>query len=249
MKDNEDQICKVYELLMGRGKTSVIIPCTLFCYMFTGSYYNIINCLPIHLVNQSMSILNKLSPFMINGVIVQAMCDRESPMNNSVKTLIDLPIRKIICIDDSSLKSYLLSNAENKEDLMDIKKDKVYNMDIDSKYDDMQTQQMKTRLKKSTPKESYSALRDNTLILLDEFDSMIDPLKSDLNYPYGKPSNLDHQNILNKLVLCITEELFIKDPSYMIHSDRANNVTNKLMIRSIMNDLIASENDNIKELT
>ena len=43
-------------------------------------------------------------------------------------------------------------------------------------------------------KNNYSTLRDNTLLLMDEFDSLIDPLKSDLNYPYGKQKNLDHQD-------------------------------------------------------
>ena len=66
------RIYNVYELLMGRGKTFVIIPCVIFCYMLTGSYYNIINCIPSHLINQSMRVMNKISPFLINGMIVRA---------------------------------------------------------------------------------------------------------------------------------------------------------------------------------
>lgn len=274
LKDDNRGIYNVYELLMGRGKTFVIIPCTMFCYMMMGSYYNIINCLPTHLVNQSMKVLNKISPFLINGSIVRAKSDRNSPLNTSLSTLIDLTARKIICIDDSSLKSYLLSKAESKPlkkpnktehttkstileggskrvmtkmnnaiikgmtggMYIDIDSVQSVLMEIIGKQNKKTNQNMMSRMG-TFNKESYSPLRDNTLILMDEFDSLADPLKSDLNYPYGTQKNLDHQIILNKLVVSVTEMIFIKYRNYMLYSDRADNKINKLMIRSIMNNL------------
>jgi hypothetical protein len=253
INDDKQRMYNVHELLMGRGKTFVIIPCVMFCYMMIGSYYNIIDCLPNHLVNQSMRVMNKISPFIINGSIVKAKSDRNSPLNSELTKVINLTSRKIIVIDDISIKSYLLSQAETGgNDTNDesearqnemvggvyINIDEVQNvlMNIIKNQNSKTNAQMMERIGDFN-KTEYSALRDNTLIIMDEFDSLIDPLKSDLNYPYGNQKNLDHQIILNKLVVSVTEMLFIKYRNYMLYSDRADNKINKLMIRSVMNSI------------
>lgn len=276
LNDDTEHVYKVYELLMGRGKTFVIIPCTIFCNMLSGSYYNIINCLPSHLMNQSMKVLNKLSPFLINGSIVRAKADRKSELNKSITQLINKTSRKVICIDDQSLKAYLLSIAEDKapkKDITDTESDnsaleggsKQKNSvmagglyisiddvervlyDIIQKQNNKANRRMLARLG-NVNEETYSAFRDNTLILMDEFDSLIDPLKSDLNYPYGSQKNLDQQIILNKLVVSVTEMIFNKYKNYMMYSDRADAKINKLMIRSIMNSLDKDKYQNIFEI-
>ena len=194
-------------------------------------------------------------------------------MNNSINNLIKLESRKIICIDDSSIKSYLLSQAEAKplktekkqvideQTIIERESKTQINM-IGGVYIDINNvefvlmsyinkqklkmnQQMVARFDIGFDNKNYSALRDNTMILMDEFDSLVDPMKSDLNFPYGTLKNLDHQIFLNKLVVSITEMLFVNYYEYMMYSDRSNKKTNKLIIRSIMNSIDCNKYDTI----
>ena len=239
-EDDEKKIYTVCELLMGRGKTSIIIPCTMFCCMMDGTYYNIINCLPTHLVNQSIEILNKLSPFLIDGIVVRGNSGRKSKMNGLLSKLINLPTNKIVCMDDTCLKTYLLSKRVEDNNPSNRVHGIVKGGATYIKFTDIQ-EIIEKLPNRREPKPDM--LCDDTLILFDEFDSMIDPLKSDLNYPYNDPVNMHNSQLFNKLVVYITEQIFAIDHPYMLYDDRTDDDRNKLLIRYAMNK--KCENDDI----
>ena len=206
LNDNKKSI--IHELLMGKGKTYVIIPCVIFYYMLVGNYTNIISCLPSHLINQSMSVINKLNPYMINSIVVRVLADRTKENNQYIDKLINNNIRKIIIIDDISLKSYFLTNVE-------------YNIKVSD------------------------VLMNDTLLIIDEYDSIVDPLKSDLNYPIDKPENINEYNFLNNLIISITKKLFSDYSDYMYLSDRLDEIENKKILKTILN---GSTNNEYKSL-
>lgn len=225
---NEDvsEIYNVHELLMGRGKTHVIIPCVLFYFAMTGKFSNLISCMPSHLLYQSMKNLNKLWSFITDGFIVMSNIDRSMEYRGSLDDVIKNSTRKIILLDDKSIKAYLLDCAEYASarigDCNHGPNPKKNGTDI-IKF----------------PEKIY--MRDNSLIIFDEFDTLVDPLKSDLNYPIKKSKNIERQNDVIDIVISMTEILFNKYKTYLFFSDRADINNNRLVVRDILNDTSMQE--------
>ena len=247
--DDDKKLYNVYELLMGRGKTLVIIPCTIFCYMLDQKYQNIMDLIPPHLVTQSQGIMNKLSPFFIDGFTVRSKSDRGTDHVNELNTVISLETHKVIIIDDQSIKSFMLSNVEKKSLFLNenknIKGGKYLSIDTDNHEVDMIVKKI---LSKTVGKNQDKSFKENTLILMDEFDSLIDPMKSDLNYPHGNQKNIDNQILLNDMIVGITEILFTDYKNMILYSDRTDQKINKLVIKSVMNQLDANKYLIIKKL-
>jgi deoxycytidine triphosphate deaminase len=143
---------KIYEILMGRGKTTIIIPSLIYIYMQNKKFTNILSCLPTHLINQSYKILSTLIPYFTHGYLIKTTINRTDNSYKDLNKQINLNVNKIIILNDTSIKSFILCNKENKE----------------NKTNDL--------LK----------INDKTLLIMDEFDSLLNPLKSDLNFPIGK---------------------------------------------------------------
>jgi hypothetical protein len=125
----------IYQLLMGKGKTSVILPIlTIFNNLFSIKNNTII-CLPQHLVTQTYNDLLKYQVIMSGALI---------------KTNLELYNKNIAIVNSITLQKIVLksANVENIEEIY---------------------------LKRN--------IKNNSLLIIDEFDSLYDPLSSELNYP------------------------------------------------------------------
>ena len=259
LSDEKDGKCKLYELLMGRGKSYVIIPCILLTYYYNKKYQNIIQCIPSHLINQSIAEMIKFLPFMTTGYIYNFIIGRNDP--EKIKTISSINhsiVSKLIITDDIALKTHILAKIETqqlqKEQLQkeQLQKEQLQRTElygggyieidnIDAGTNELLQPLIKEindnrRIKLPDELNIDTTIRDNSIIVIDEFDMLIDPMKSDLNFPVGKYDNVDFQNILIQIILNITQQLFINYHQYMIRSDRTDEKLNKLIVKKIMLD-------------
>lgn len=274
INDDNNANYKVYELLMGRGKTYVIIPCILLTYYYNQKYQNVIQCVPSHLITQSSKILGKFLPFMTTGYIynlhvertgTDSYGNRNSKRKNNFSSVIQSIVTKIIITDDINIKTDLLVRVENELMNKSESADKnnqygggyiEYNYDqsVIAKITDPIISSIESNRRKDdgTDTDAFKInnehLANRSIIAIDEFDMLIDPLRSDLNFPTGDYSNVDHQDILIKIVLNVTRELFIKYHTYMTKSDRTNELTNKLIIRKIMLEMNTMIYEDLKRI-
>ena len=227
-EDNKNMKYKLYELLMGRGKTQVIIPCTVFILLMSKKYYNIFICMPSHLIYQSLNIFRELSPFFIDSYIFNITINRNKEDTIFFKKHIMNTTYKVILLTDTYIKSYLLNTKEFELDNHNI----TYS-DIDYLHN---ITEIKTTIQKNNPNinSNINMLKDRSFILFDEFDMLIDPIKSSLNYPVGIQSNLYQQTILVNIISKICYELFKNYNRFMKESDKSDNDKNTKLIKHIM---------------
>jgi hypothetical protein len=292
MNDENISEYKVYELLMGRGKSYVIIPCILLIYYFNKKFQNVIQCVPSHLLTQSHRVMCKFLPFMTCGYIHNLNVSRNnSQLVSQVSRVLGQRISKIIITTDTMIKTNLLANAElqnnqnsdpgsdqdseSGSDMLnnmtggseapwkfESRSDKGY-VEMDGKqwkkiaqkirqtWDSLDKKRKKGESIESASKSKrdvHRDYRDNTILVIDEFDMVIDPLKSDLNFPIGDYQNIDFQDILIKIILNITNELFTKYHTYMLRSDRTDQKLNKLIIRKIMLEMHDVKYQSVKDM-
>lgn len=221
----------VYELLMGRGKTYVIIPCVAFITMMNREYKNAINVLPTHLVNQSMNVMRSLAPFFTDGIVLRCRADRDTGHSIENEKLFDLITRKIIVMDDISSKAQLLDSIKRKHYPINIKPEfeQIKNVKLDNTA-------MEDRLKKKGLAINANSIKHNSLFFLDEFDYMINPKKSNLNYPYTEPINIYLQEFVTIIILSMTKIAFEQYPNYMKYSDRSSEDINKKLVKKLISD-------------
>ena len=256
MIDDEKKVTpKVYELLMGSGKTTVIIPCIIFIYMVSHRYQNIINCIPNHLVMQSISIFENLQPFF-DGMVIPVKINRNPPFDidtmwgnrgdartTYMNKLLELSTHKVIIIDDTSIKTHILNPISQA-----VKQpDQIPTTHSNYRIDQMVRDEI-SGLKKIYSVDTHNTslrnlkLSTNTLLIMDEFDMLTNPSKSDLNFPDDVQNNVDAQNILSSIIYDITFEIFYNPPDseshYIKYSDRADIARNRRIIKEVMNLVI-----------
>ena len=160
----------IYQLLMGRGKTSVILPLITFKYIFEkNDYKNIIISLPSHLVSQSFDEMN----------------------NNFSYVLSKYPIFKFSKINRNDFRNFNFFN--------DIKNFKIKKIMI-SECDSLKTLKLNYVEKNNLDDEILKVIRDQSLIIFDEFDSLYNPLNSDLNFPVRDEKKI-YEIIDEKIIL------------------------------------------------
>ncbi len=138
---------KIYQMLMGEGKTSVLAPLLIFTYIVSGEFPNIISVMPEHLINQSFdALVNNYSVAMDSCNIVKLKVDRED--NNKISSYFSNSpdIIQVLIVDDGSFKSIKLNEVEFGPVLTDV-------------------------------------IKNKSIAIVDEIDSIMDPLSSELNYP------------------------------------------------------------------
>jgi hypothetical protein len=169
---------KIYEILMGRGKTSTITPLVLLNQYFTkksdivneSSYYIV---LPKHLVPSSFDIIVRFSQLFYNFKI-KTYSKKGFIITNSEK----LKESQIInIISDDLLKEYTLQCIMDEGETEKGKKPQILKKDL-----------------------SFNYFKKPNLFIYDEIDSLIDPFKSDLNKPINIERHINHDFIVNNLI-------------------------------------------------
>lgn len=144
---------KVYQMLMGKGKTSVIAPLLAFHHLFE-NIKNIIVVMPSHLLESSKSIFSKYSFLMKDINLFKYTTDRYTGDIGTLDNRLFKTENKHIMLTDHNIQIFLLNDVE--------------------------TYQINYPL-------------DNTLIIIDEIDTLSNPLTSDVNFPEGEEIQLNKE--------------------------------------------------------
>lgn len=181
--NNVNKPKNIYEMLMGKGKTSVIGPLVTFDFLFASNLIQILLIMPGTLINQSNSIFVKYSQ-MLEGVIYNICTDdrvggscKANP-NCNIEECIEFEPddRKLLLMEGKSMQAFLLNNIEN---------------------------------------DNFNLSFKDSLIIMDEVDTLMNPLISELNFPLDKkekPKYLEEViDIVTKLIVQnITSEIRFK---------------------------------------
>jgi hypothetical protein len=92
---------------------------------------------------------------------------------------------------------------------------------------------------------SKRAVTRSTLLIVDEFDSIVDPMSSDLNYPMGGEDKVEFQDLAANVVIYMARAMFENKTEYLFNTDRADRHKNRLLVREIMSMLETTEYDEI----
>ncbi len=139
---------RIYQMLMGEGKTSVLAPLLTFTFIINRQFPNIILTMPEHLISQSYdTLITNYSVIMDSCNMLKLKVDRED--NKKLQPLFSTSTEtrvQLLLVDDGSFKAIKLNEAEFGPILTE-------------------------------------TIRDKSVNIVDEIDSIMDPLSSELNYP------------------------------------------------------------------
>lgn len=143
----------LYQLLMGQGKTSVILILLLIRFIINPLYSeikNIIILLPAHLIKQTYLEISKNYYLLTNYSSINIL--KNISRNQALSGLFSLAdIKKIFLLDNRAIQAIKLNNLILSNNLFDI-------------------------------------FKNNSIFIIDEFDSLYDPLRCELNYPIPNPN-------------------------------------------------------------
>lgn len=176
----------VFQMLMGRGKTSTIMPLIMFKYLYTrDEFKNIILLMPHHLITQTSDAIIRKFSSVLNGASFRKVTNIKRHTETGEGGFIEKfqGNNNIILIDDMNIKTLLLNS--------------------------------RTRAKDTDPQpiadpKTLEIIREHSLIIIDEFDSLYNPLKSNLNFPIKEVKLKTKENKMFREDLYIFLVLFIK---------------------------------------
>lgn len=174
--NKNDQNYSVYQLLMGSGKTEIITPLliTHFTHFAKLENRNVILSLPDHLVRQSLAILlDKFYQIFHNFNINFDFNEKRMGSTMAIENkLVNMESKYY----SNTTSISLISDADLKIRFLNIKLS-----------DHPSTTEEESLIKKS-------------VLIFDEFDSLYNPMSSDLNYPYEN-SDLMTKEIINMNII------------------------------------------------
>lgn len=196
---------KIYNLIMGRGKTKVITPLVILKYLQylttlnnQDSKQNCFIVLPENLVNQSLehlkSILDMYFPICVNK------CEESRKkiiVEQKPSTSINIKgLRSVsnIVFDEKNQTTYtsILENKASSEKFLDV----FVISDTSLKCGFL---------------NSYKLVKqnmNNNIYLFDEADTILNPLISELNYPDGKEKSIDYIDLWYNLIHCLLSKIY-----------------------------------------
>ncbi len=166
---NEKEIYDVHQMLMGKGKSSVITPLLTFHNIFFNqNISNVLITIPSHLTKQTYdNFIEKFTYIMENITIQNIKIDRDEK--------IVIKNKNIIIIDDTSLKSVKLNSIINKND--------------------------------------ENIILNKSFVIMDEFDNMINPMSSELNFPLDVPTLPDNSYFIFNFIVKTIKKI-LNDNNY-----------------------------------
>lgn len=203
---HENRYYNIHQMLMGKGKTSVITPLLIFKYLFDNdAIKNILIILPKHLINQTYNMLVKNYGYVFDCVTVKKMNITRSSQYDEIKSFfiqkLDIKdyfnIKNIIITDIASMQSIQLNCIINK-----------WEIPID---------------------------KDNTLFIFDEIDTLSDPLSNELNYPVNIDQHDEYTIITIKLIISIVANLIENKSPLILDNNIRRNTINTVVNKVIEN--------------
>lgn len=183
----------VQQMIMGAGKTTVVGP--LLAMMLANQKNLVIQVVPPALLDFSRSILRGTFSCVMQKQIFSFICDRNTDVDNEVlsKFLHAKHSRGIVVTTPSSVKSIFLKLIEGM--------DKVE--DMSRRIDDA----LITRNNKDLS-AVLKLWRDDAVVIMDEIDMLLHPLKSELNFPIGQKIEIDFAPTRWKLPIHLLDAVF-----------------------------------------
>ena len=178
---------KFYQLLMGEGKSSVIVP-TLSLMLsslnspkkFNSIVINIPQSLVIQTVKTIWNYIGYIFPYDILSINITK---NELASNNLMyMKLMNETKGQLVIMNDISMKCMLLNSV------------------CDKSY---QTDQFTN--------QQYCERMNNSYIICDEIDDMINPIKSELNYPSFNKENISNIELLYNFMYIMIYEIYVDE--------------------------------------
>lgn len=112
----------IYQMLMGKGKTSVILPLLIFKYLFIDDFYNLVIVLPKHLINQTYDAFIDKYIYIMDFVCIKKIEVTRYTDLTIIKKIFTFNegIKNLIIIDIASLQSCYLNFIEHEHNNINI---------------------------------------------------------------------------------------------------------------------------------
>jgi hypothetical protein len=181
----------VKQMIMGAGKTTVVGP--LLALMLADSKNLVIQVVPPALLDFTRSILRATFSCVIQKQIFCFICDRATEVDSEVlsKFRHARNARGIVVTTPSTIKSIFLKYVEGLDRIEDITRPPI--PDLEKEVADLG--------------KVLDLWRDAVLIM-DEVDMLLHPLKSELNFPIGAKHDIDFAPARWKLPMHLIDALF-----------------------------------------
>jgi hypothetical protein len=184
----------VKQMIMGAGKTTVVGP--LLALMLGDGEHLVLQVVPPALLEFSRSIMRSTFSSIMYKRVYTLSFDRSSPANPAIYSKLFSASKKrgVVISTPTSVKSIMLKLIENMDAIVDEGHQKSLSIQKDV-----------TELSKV-----LKLFRESVLIM-DEVDLILHPLKSELNFPIGAKHDLDFNPLRWKLPVHILDAVFYSE--------------------------------------
>lgn len=209
---------RVQQMIMGAGKTTVVGP--LLTLMLTTGAELVMHVMPSVLLEQSRQILRQRFQTIITKRIYTFSYDRNTEESDDHIEMLYLKLLRatshgnVVCSSPESIKSLFLKFIELHHSI-------EQDFDITSITDDTRDRQRKECLALRESMEAKTKLRSGILrilklwqtgvLIMDEVDVLLHPLRSELNFPIGTKYPIDMAGIRWDLPIHLLEVFFASD--------------------------------------
>ena len=173
-----NNISKVKQMIMGAGKTSVVAP--LLALIVADGKSLVLSVVPKALVEMSRTRMRETFAAIMIKRIYTLEYDRSTTVKPSMRRSLENAAanRGVVVATPTTLKSIMLSYVEVLQHLRE-----AYTIGLNSKISELKVQ--------AEELSKILLLFKNGIMLLDEVDLILHPLKSELNFPIGDKFDLD----------------------------------------------------------
>ena len=173
-----NNISKVKQMIMGAGKTSVVAP--LLALILADGKSLVLSVVPKALVEMSRTRMRETFAAIMVKRIYTLDFDRSTKVRPAMRRSLENAARNrgVVVATPTTIKSISLSYIEVLQQLKE-----AYSIGVRSKLDDLKVQ--------AEELSKILTLFKDGVMLLDEVDLILHPLKSELNFPIGDKFDLD----------------------------------------------------------
>ena len=183
----------VKQMIMGAGKTTVVSP--MLALMLANGENLVIQVVPPALLDFTRAVLRTTFSSVLPKQIFTFACDRTTEVDSEILLKFDhaTRCRGIVVTTPSSIKSIFLKYIEGLDRLIDPARSKSEREALEKEAQDHQ---------------KLLAVWRDAILVMDEVDMLLHPLKSELNFPIGPKNDLDFTPLRWKLPIHLIDAVF-----------------------------------------
>lgn len=182
----------VKQMIMGAGKTTVVGP--LLGVMLSNGSNLVLQVVPPALLDFTRSVMRTTFSSVMRKQIFSFTCDRSGQVDSEILHKFEhaKASRGIVVTTPNSIKSIFLKYIESLDKISDAKRN---NRSIDDE-------------KEAKDLHRVIGLWRQSVLVMDEVDLILHPLKSELNFPVGPKEDIDFSPIRWKLPIHLLDAIF-----------------------------------------